>query len=601
MKLHLHFRSRKKSNKTYRYYSIASSYRKDGKNLKNEFRYLGTLSDEEAQDYKLKLKVVNEDVSKLVSIDDIRFVDDKRYLDVALINQIYDRLKINEVFYKESKKEVGTAEVAKILTLARCLDPQANYKTVEWFKKTYLPEVMVMEEDKYNNLKLFHELENISKMRGRLQKHFFELSKQYHEGGLFIYFLDATTSYFEGSCCEMAEPAMDKTAGYQDKVIMIFLVTDAKGYPIVWDEFSGRKREVKEFKQIADTMTNQLGIEDVTLCFDRGMTSDNNFETIERQLHSKYITGLDRDQIATVFDLVLFSEKTRELLIKRFKEEKKEDRIIPVHGFYRSGKDRFYKELGVIEGRRYVVSFNYQIYEKQTLTRLQLIDDVKHKIEEMNDELTQAKKDRDDEVVQKKLQDLLTKYKLNKIIEYTIVPAAVSHKNKTIQSYRIDCLINREALTEQQRVDGVLVYVTNHTEKKETDFFKLPASHIVMHYKNKYIIEHAFRHIKSFLEIRPFFVYLKAHVRAHVDICMIAYFINTYVYQQLKKTKMSFGNFYSQIKNHATVCKLQTGSETNGIRSYLKKPNKEVTAILKALNAQALVSKNNLEKLNIMN
>ncbi|HLE10062.1 MAG TPA: hypothetical protein VI754_02335 [Bacteriovoracaceae bacterium] len=51
--------------------------------------------------------------------------------------------------------------------------------------------------------------------------------------------------------------------------------------------------------------------------------------------------------------------------------------------------------------------------------------------------------------------------------------------------------------------------------------FIVPASTIVGHYKNKFVIENAFRHLKSIVDLRPFFVRLDDHVRAHVDICMV--------------------------------------------------------------------------------
>ncbi|OFZ70679.1 MAG: hypothetical protein A2451_03065 [Bdellovibrionales bacterium RIFOXYC2_FULL_39_8] len=66
----------------------------------------------------------------------------------------------------------------------------------------------------------------------------------------------------------------------------------------------------------------------------------------------------------------------------------------------------------------------------------------------------------------------------------------------------------------------VFVILIRKTESAGGHFI-VPASTIVGHYKNKFVIENAFRHLKSIVDLRPFFVRLDDHVRAHVDICMV--------------------------------------------------------------------------------
>jgi transposase len=597
--MHLHKNPKVQNGKKYHYYSLAESYRdpKTKKSKTRMYKYLGALTAKEVSEWKLRLKFYNGNISDVTSIEKLSFKEDNTYLDVAILNHIYNYLEINKVF-DISNLDVGTKEVAKILTLSRCLDPQANYKTVDWFRDSCLPEIMNIDPEKYNKDKIFRELSNIHFCKKELQKHFSRLSQKYNDGEFEIYFFDATTSYFEGICCDMAQSAKDKTHGYQDKVILIFLVTDKKGLPICWDVFGGRAKESVEFKNIAADMCSELGIKDVTFCFDRGIASIANFKLIEgEKLDSKFISGLNSDQIKKVFDLDVFAKTTRDKLINEFETEKQIDKKIikPINGFYRLGKDRFYRDLGVKDNRRFIVSFNIDIYKKMKLDRTNMIELVKEELKNLNNAYAIAKKDRESIPLENKIKDLISKYKLNSVFNYEILPIAIKGL-KSVQSYKIKYSINHNAIYELEKHDGILVYITNHTEKKEIHY-TVSASQIVQHYKNKYVIENAFRYLKSFADLRPFYVRLEDHVKAHVDICMIAYFINTYIYNKLSPEGISLSRFYQTLKKFSRVCKLDTG--TGQTVSLLKTLSDEMNKIIKLLGASSVISKQRLDSLKL--
>lgn len=630
-RLHLYFKPRKHKYKTYNYYSLAYSYRHEsGKSRRIEVLPLGELTKEQANEWKLRLKVLNDGTGSIAFYENMKFVDSKRYLDVALLSYIYDSLGIGEVFSNvKTEGRISTSDVAKVLTLNRCINPTAHYKVCDFVGDSYLPELMNLESDKCNKDKIFRELDNIYSNRKKVQNLFYKLSQTYHEpGDLELYFFDGTTSYFEGSLCKLAEPGKEKTTGYQDKVILICLITDKKGFPVVWDVFPGKKRDTTEFKTMAQSMAKDLGIKNVTLCFDRGVASFSNFDFIENSLDSKYISGLDKDQFNKIFDLDSFALKTKEKLIEIHKGlklknknnkdnvskniNKKNDydkntktelirnskRVIPesINGFYQLGRDRFYKELGIIDDKRYVVSFNVSICDALKKTRLNNVEIVKNKIRALNSELELARKDRDSACVEEKVVSFIKRHQVQGIFVYSIIPISVTYKLKKVQSYKISYSINEGEIEKKENEDGVLIYISNHT-KCEKGIYEVSALDIVSHYKNKYVIENAFRHIKSFIDLRPFNVYLNKHVIAHVDICMIAYFINTYIYHKLSKKGISLEKFYTLIKSHSRTCTIET--KPGQFVSLLKTLPKEVSSIIKLLGASPVIFKQVLEKLNI--
>lgn len=623
-KLHLHYRPQKRNGVIHEYYSVAQSYRDEqNRNQKKDIMNLGKLSKKEAEAWKLKLKIFNGDIKEVAFIDNIKFIEARRYFDVAILNQVYDSIKIENIFSNE-KTDLGvsSADIFKILVLNRCLDPQAHYKVLDWLGNSYLPELMDINFLKCNKDKIFRELDNIYESRRRLQKKLYELSRLYNSGEFELYFFDGTTSYFEGVCCDIAEAGRDKTTGYQNKVILICLITDKKGRPIIWDVFSGNKHDVTEFKKIAHTMAKEFDIKKITLCFDRGVVSESNLDLIEKALESKYITGLDQNQIEEIFNVDCFAKTTRDKLLAIYDNVLREDgssnntnnentitnevkherrkniknSILPTNGFYRYGKDRFYKELGVVGNKRHVISFNVQIFRASKNTRLKNIEIVKSKIEEMNKGLLVARQDRDSEPVEDKILSLLKKYNLKKIIDYKIIPTTVKYNETAVQSYKIQININQEERIKKENLDGLLVYLTDHTNCVK-GIYEVTAREIVEHYKNKYVVENAFRHLKSFLDIRPFNVYLTKHIVAHVDICMTAYFINHCICEKLSEAGISLESFYSLIEANSRVCTLETG---NGQPvTLLKTLSKEATQIVNLLGASSILSKGVLEKVKI--
>jgi len=602
MRIHLNMRPRTKKDKTYRYYSLARSYRDENGDPKKEIlEKLGQLSDLEVAAWKMRLAVFNGDITEMMNTNNIEFVDSKNYLDVALLSFLYDKIGLNDVFkMASSQKEIGVQEVAKILTISRCLDPSSNYKTVDWFEQSYLPRLMDMRAESYNKDKIFHELKNIHKKKKWIQKHFYSFSKKMSKDSS-LYFFDGTTSFFEGTECELAEPGKDKTTGFQSKTILICLLTDVNGFPIAWDVFSGDKRDVTEFKKIAQQMVTDMDISNVTLCFDRGVASVSNFDVIEQELKSKFISGLCRNQIDPVFDLENFCNNTRPLLLEDYSEIKEKSssdkkRILTINKFYKMGNDRYFRDLGANGKRRHVASFNANIFMQEKETREKNIAWAKQQIDLLNEELQNAGRDRECFVVEKKIDEILAKYSLKGIISYTITPRAGTVSKNTVQTYSIAYEVSEEALRQASMQDGLFIFITNHIEAGESGHYAVPASAIVSHYKDKFVIENAFRHLKSILDLRPFYVRLDDHVRAHVDICMCAYYLNNWIYQKLSESEISIDDFYSELKKNSHTCRLKS-DEKNIV--LLKTLTPKMIKILNILDANNIIEKEILQKLQI--
>jgi transposase len=206
-------------------------------------------------------------------------------------------------------------------------------------------------------------------------------------------------------------------------------------------------------------------------------------------------------------------------------------------------------------------------------------------IEQKNLELKAAKGDRDYNATERDLLEILKKHKTKSYFKYCLVPFITETNVQSLQIV-LETIDNKIEL--DQLKDGLLVYVTDHTELKENGDFAVSASDIVFHYKGKYIVENAFREIKSFLDLRPIFVWTEAHVRAHYDICIMAYFINVYISSHFKDQYFSLRNFHEHLDKFGKV--IQVKDPSDHMIYKLLEINEKTKQYLNSLGLSALVS-----------
>lgn len=105
-----------------------------------------------------------------------------------------------------------------------------------------------------------------------------------------------------------------------------------------------------------------------------------------------------------------------------------------------------------------------------------------------------------------------------------------------IRTYRGTVKVDEENMRLAGKLDGFWLLVTNHTEE-EDGLFSVSARQAITPYREKVVIEAAFRDIKSFVEVAPVCVWTEAHVKAHYTICVLSHLINRTLTLRLHKDK----------------------------------------------------------------
>jgi transposase len=511
------------------YYSLVEPYRKDGKNQHNKLYYFGRLNDDKLKRINYALDILKNCKIEKPKLEDILFNNHWRFLDVAFLDFIWEQWGISKIFNKSEDKKVQTSEIAKILTIYRCLDPGSYLSAVEWYNKTALDRILHINTEQINKSRLFRELDLIEDKKKDIENYLYITLKERDSDSLRFVFYDLTDSYFEGRNCELATPGRTKSNGFQKKRVVLSLLVNSNGYPFAWDILEDYTADVNTIKNLSTQWKTQFkfGDNEIILVFDRGMVSDENLKHLELNKYI-YITAMDKNQIPNL----------KNVNIERFEILNTENMIEQIKKmmFVKYDDQTYYKNLEIVDGRRYVLIFNPVMFVDENNSREKLIIRAKAYLEEESKALSNAEKSRNESTTRNRIDKELKTMKAEKFIDYDLESLVIKKQGKEINSFRIipkETDATKEAIKKAKRTDGLWVIVTNNTGKEEVGK-KLTEEDLISAYRDKNQIEQAFKDVKSFIKIQPFNVWEPKHVRAHYTICVLSYLLNITVTNRLR-------------------------------------------------------------------
>jgi len=577
------------------YYSLVEPFRKDGKNQHNKLYYFGRLTDEELKTINYALDILKNCNIEKPKLEDIIFNDHWRFLDVAFLNFIWEQWGISKIFNQSEDKKVQTSEILKILTIYRCLDPGSYLSSVEWYKKTALDRILLINAEQINKSRIFRELDFIEDKKKDLENYLYSSLKERDADSLRFVFYDLTDSYFEGRNCELATPGRTKSNGFQKKRVVLSLLVNSNGYPFAWEILEDYTADVNTIKNLSTQWKNQFsfGDNEIILVFDRGMVSDENLEHLEKKKYI-YITAMDKNQIP----------KLKNVRIERFEELNSENLIEKIEKmtFIKYDDQTYYENLGIVNGRRYILIFNPDMYVDENNSREKLITRAKAYLEEESKALSDAEKSRNESTTRNRIDKELQTMKADKFIEYDLESLVINNKGKEVNSFRIitkETDATKEAIKQAKRTDGLWVIVTNNTGK-EKEGKKLTEVDLISAYRDKNQIEQAFKDVKSFIKIQPFNVWEPKHVRAHYTICVLSYLLNISVTNRLREANIDIKSSQKtyEILRDGIIGKMSlksTGEESLNLMQL----QSQQKMILELFQCEGIVEKNYLKSIGV--
>lgn len=562
--MHLSYKTRKYKQKVYKSFFLAESYREGKKVKKRTICPLGALTETQQEQIKQICRTMSDPSHALTTLDDIVVRDSRPYLAIAVANALWNDWRLSQAFGPHiTESPLPTPMVAKVLTLNRCVAPCAHYSIPDWIQHTAISEVLGESLDALNDDKIYYELDKIDQSQESLEQHLFHLTAHNDPTSYQRVNYDLSSSYFIGTTCPLAEYGKSKDQKPHRKQVLLGLLVNKTGYPFKWHVYPGNTSEVDTLIANVNACRTRFHLTNITLVFDRGMVSSDNLTAIQ-QAGLKYLSALDKDQITTIPGLDLSA--CQELSGDNVKEH------LLQHGFVQYDEALYTKELGVIGPHRYILGFNPFLWHEERTNRQEKLLCFEHFVAQKNQELRQAKRSRKPEPTQRAILDKLRALKIRKYFQTPIlhdltIPRSTKHgKGAPVHSFHITVPSNPKNLAKSELVDGLCVFISNHCETTD-GHFAVPVETLIRSYREKSVIEDVFKHLKSFLHLRPFYVHRDAHVRAVYTICVLGYVLNKDLAERRKALEgvdyLNSKNLYAPFRNgHSVTLKdLRSGNQ----------------------------------------
>jgi transposase len=357
------------------------------------------------------------------------------------------------------------------------------------------------------------------------------LAKRHLQNGTLVLY-DVSSSYMEGRCCPLAKRGYSRDGKKGTLQIVYGLLCAPDGCPVAIEVFDGNTGDPTTLAPQIDKLKHRFGLSHVVLVGDRGMITEARLTEDIKSAGLDWITALRGPAIKELLNsgalqLTLFD--TRDMASITSPD---------------------------YPGERLVVCRNPDLAAERSRKREALLaatekdlSRIKTAVERKGHPLHGTA------VIALAVGAVLNTHKMKKHFDLNITDDAFSFARKTTE-------IAAEAAT-----DGL--YVVRTSVAVET----LGDADTVRNYKSLARVERAFRCIKTVdLNVRPVYHWLEDRVRAHVLLCMLAYYLEWHMRQCL--APMLFDDTY---KEEAEALRRSVVAPAQRSKAALKKQTTGVT------------------------
>ena len=318
------------------------------------------------------------------------------------------------------------------------------------------------------------------------------LARRHLAGGMLVLY-DVSSSYLEGRCCPLARHGYSRDHRGDRLQIVYGLLCNGDGCPVAIEVFEGDTADPATLAAQVDKLKARFALERVVVVGDRGMITSARIRDDLRPAGLDWITALRAPAIRALAD----------------------DGPLQLSLF----DDRDLAEVAAPDypGERLIVCRNPLLADERRRKREDLLAATERDLARIRRAVERRRAPlRGTAEIGLAVGAVLDKHKMAKHYDLTITDSSFAWRRKD------------DAIAAEARLDGVYVVRTSLPADR------LGAEETVGAYKALARVERAFRSLKSVdLEIRPVFHWTAPRVRAHVLLCMLAYYVAFHMRQAL--------------------------------------------------------------------
>ncbi len=371
------------------------------------------------------------------------------------------------------------------LIVARVLAPNSKLATARALDTTSatstLTEMLGLETVEADDL--YRAMDWLEARQAKIEKAL--AARHLHNGTLVLY--DVSSSYFEGRTCPLAAIGHSRDGKKGSLQIVFGLLCNADGCPVAVEVYAGNTGDPTTLKDQIKKVRHRFGLSRVVFVGDRGLlTSARIREELAPVDGLDWVSALRAEQIRKL------AEDGGPLQLSLF------DRT----------------DLAEIRhpdfpGERLIACFNPLLAAERARKREDLLQATERELEKVAAATRREKRAlRGQDKIGLRVGKVLGRFKMAKHFEIAITATTFTYRRK------------QEAIEAEAALDGI--YVLRTSVSKEM----LGTEETVRAYKDLAKVERAFRCMKTVdLQVRPIHHRLEGRVRAHVFLCMLAYYV----------------------------------------------------------------------------
>jgi len=358
--------------------------------------------------------------------------------------------------------------------------------TRNWHATSLAGELGVEDADENE---LYEALDWLLARKKRIEKKL--AARHLSEGDCVLY--DVTSSSYEGCSCPLARwgHSRDKKKGLP--VIVYGTLTDREGRPLGVDVYPGNTGDPKTIPDQVLKLREEFGLNRVVLVGDRGMLTQTQIEYVSQHPGLGWISALRSGSIRRLIEqgqveVSLFD--TRNLAEIRSPD---------------------------YPGERLIACYNPFLAEERKRNRRELLEATEGLLRKIKGEVSRrTKKPLSKAQIGLKVGKVLHTYKMGKHFELSIGDNALDWERR------------EERIRREEQLDGIYIVRTSELEES------ISAEDTVRHYKSLSLVERVYRTVKGLdLLIRPIRHRTEDRVRAHIFLCMLAYYVQWHMRKSL--------------------------------------------------------------------
>ena len=376
-----------------------------------------------------------------------------------------------------ASKPCRERDLVLTMVAARILAPHTKLATTRWWHTTTLAEDFDVADA--NEDHLYAAMDWLLQRQNTIQKKL--AARHLSAGGLVLY--DLSSSYFEGTTCPLAQRGYNRDGKRGVLQVNYGLLTDARGRPVAVSVHEGNTSDSRTFMPEVQRLRQDFGIEQMVMVGDRGMIGQKAIDQMRDTDGIGWITALKSASIRVLIE-------QGQLQLGLFDERNLLELISPDY-----------------PGERLVACRNSELAKLRAHKREALLAATEIKLAKIKTRVEAAKLAGQDKIGVK-VGRIVNQYKVAKHFELDIGEHALSFQRK------------HDSIAAEAALDGIYIIRTS------VPVAQMDAPDCVRNYKSLANVERAFRSLKTIdLKVRPIHHRLADRVRAHIFLCMLAYYV----------------------------------------------------------------------------